>query len=165
MKHVCCVLCTALVCLCECRKESETLCTKWTRGIPIEVIPMAYAAVKRAVEARYGGVAELRMGVNKAGPLVTDNGNFVLDWSMVAACPYAGPRMHTPAKPLRPWTMSGPLYAGTNAATCYSPALRINRRDSADSSEDPDLTVIGTQYQYSAACSCSATALCYMLRL
>ena len=128
--------------LCRCRKESETLCTKWTRGIPIEVIPMAYAAVKRAVEARYGGVAELRMGVNKAGPLVTDNGNFVLDWNMVAACPYAGPRVHTPAKPLRPWTMSGPLYAGTNAATCPSPAMHINGRDSAD--EDGDSTVFGS---------------------
>ncbi|KAJ7313371.1 hypothetical protein JRQ81_004674 [Phrynocephalus forsythii] len=62
------------------RKKSKSLGEHWKKGIPIEVIPMAYVPITRAVTTRFGGVAELRMAVNKAGPVVTDNGNFLLDW-------------------------------------------------------------------------------------
>lgn len=46
--------------------------------VPIEVLPMALAAVMRAV-ADLGGRPELRMAVKKAGPVVTDQGNLVID--------------------------------------------------------------------------------------
>lgn len=46
--------------------------------LPVEVIPMAIAPVTRQLEA-LGAKAELRMGVRKAGPVVTDEGNLVLD--------------------------------------------------------------------------------------
>ncbi|MGL5806216.1 MAG: ribose-5-phosphate isomerase RpiA, partial [Xenococcaceae cyanobacterium] len=46
--------------------------------LPVEVIPMAVAPVTRALE-KLGGKAELRMGVKKAGPVVTDQGNLVID--------------------------------------------------------------------------------------
>ncbi len=46
--------------------------------IPIEVLPMALAAVSGAVE-KLGGKPELRMAVKKAGPVVTDQGNLVID--------------------------------------------------------------------------------------
>uniref|UniRef100_A0A8C0HDV8 ribose-5-phosphate isomerase n=1 Tax=Chelonoidis abingdonii TaxID=106734 RepID=A0A8C0HDV8_CHEAB len=62
------------------RKNSKNLGEQWKKGIPIEVIPMAYVPVTRAVTRKFGGVAELRMAVRKAGPVVTDNGNFILDW-------------------------------------------------------------------------------------
>ncbi|XP_070261943.1 ribose-5-phosphate isomerase [Myotis yumanensis] len=62
------------------RKDSKNLGDQWHKGIPIEVIPMAYVPVSRAVTQKFGGVVELRMAVNKAGPVVTDNGNFILDW-------------------------------------------------------------------------------------
>ncbi|KAM5322216.1 ribose-5-phosphate isomerase isoform 2-T2 [Glossophaga mutica] len=62
------------------RKDSKNLGDQWHKGIPIEVIPMAYVPVSRAVIQKFGGVVELRMAVNKAGPVVTDNGNFILDW-------------------------------------------------------------------------------------
>ncbi|XP_030420184.1 ribose-5-phosphate isomerase isoform X1 [Gopherus evgoodei] len=62
------------------RKNSKNLGDQWKKGIPIEVIPMAYVPVIRAVTRKFGGVAELRMAVRKAGPVVTDNGNFILDW-------------------------------------------------------------------------------------
>uniref|UniRef100_A0A7M4DUU8 Ribose-5-phosphate isomerase n=2 Tax=Crocodylus porosus TaxID=8502 RepID=A0A7M4DUU8_CROPO len=62
------------------RKDSKNLGERWKKGIPIEVIPMAYVPVTRALEKKFGGVAELRMAVSKAGPVVTDNGNFILDW-------------------------------------------------------------------------------------
>nr|XP_060637329.1 ribose-5-phosphate isomerase [Anolis sagrei ordinatus] len=62
------------------RKKSGNLGEQWKKGIPIEVIPMAYVPITRALAKRFGGVAELRMAVNKAGPVVTDNGNFLLDW-------------------------------------------------------------------------------------
>uniref|UniRef100_A0AC11D9A6 Ribose 5-phosphate isomerase A n=2 Tax=Caprinae TaxID=9963 RepID=A0AC11D9A6_SHEEP len=61
-------------------KDSKNLGDQWHKGIPIEVIPMAYVPVSRTVTQKFGGVIELRMAVNKAGPVVTDNGNFILDW-------------------------------------------------------------------------------------
>ncbi|XP_046519033.1 ribose-5-phosphate isomerase isoform X2 [Equus asinus] len=61
-------------------KDSKNLGDQWHKGIPIEVIPMAYVPVSRAVTQKFGGTIELRMAINKAGPVVTDNGNFILDW-------------------------------------------------------------------------------------
>lgn len=46
--------------------------------LPVEVIPMAVTPVLRALQA-LGGQPELRMGVKKAGPVVTDQGNLVID--------------------------------------------------------------------------------------
>jgi ribose 5-phosphate isomerase A len=46
--------------------------------LPVEVIPMAVTPVMRAIE-KLGGKPELRMGIKKAGPVVTDQGNLVID--------------------------------------------------------------------------------------
>lgn len=48
------------------RKESDKLGEKYKKGIPVEVIPMAYCPVQQKIEAMYGGTAELRMGKMKA---------------------------------------------------------------------------------------------------
>ncbi len=46
--------------------------------VPIEVIPAAWKAIAEELEV-FNAKAELRMGVKKDGPVVTDNGNFILD--------------------------------------------------------------------------------------
>ncbi|MEL7406355.1 MAG: ribose-5-phosphate isomerase A, partial [Cyanobacteria bacterium J06558_2] len=46
--------------------------------LPVEVIPMALAPVMRSLE-KLGGKPELRMAAKKAGPVVTDQGNLVID--------------------------------------------------------------------------------------
>jgi ribose 5-phosphate isomerase A len=46
--------------------------------LPVEVVPMAVTPVMRAIE-KLGGKPQLRMGVKKAGPVITDNGNLVVD--------------------------------------------------------------------------------------
>jgi ribose 5-phosphate isomerase A len=46
--------------------------------VPLEVLPDAYAAVEREV-ATLGGEPSLRRADAKDGPVVTDNGNLVLD--------------------------------------------------------------------------------------
>jgi ribose 5-phosphate isomerase A len=46
--------------------------------LPVEVLPMAVTPVMRAIE-KLGGKTELRMGIRKAGPVVTDQGNLVID--------------------------------------------------------------------------------------
>jgi ribose 5-phosphate isomerase A len=46
--------------------------------LPVEVLPGAWRQV-RAQLAEMGGDAQLRMAVRKAGPVVTDQGNLVLD--------------------------------------------------------------------------------------
>lgn len=62
------------------RKDSVKLGQNWKKGVPVEVVPMAWKPVKTKIETQFSGVAVLRMAVNKAGPVVTDNGNFILDW-------------------------------------------------------------------------------------
>jgi ribose 5-phosphate isomerase A len=46
--------------------------------VPVEVLPFAIAAVKGKIEV-VGGKAVLREGKGKLGPVITDNGNAVID--------------------------------------------------------------------------------------
>ena len=46
--------------------------------VPVEVLPFAIAAVKSKIEG-IGGKAVLREGKGKLGPVMTDNGNAVID--------------------------------------------------------------------------------------
>ncbi|XP_074659833.1 ribose-5-phosphate isomerase-like [Tubulanus polymorphus] len=62
------------------RKDSKDLGDNWKKGVPIAVITNAYVPVKRKIAKKYGGSVTLRMAKGKAGPVVTDCGNFVLDW-------------------------------------------------------------------------------------
>ena len=39
---------------------------KWKKGVPIEVLPLAYVPVIKVIEEKYGGKAELRMAQCKA---------------------------------------------------------------------------------------------------
>lgn len=55
-------------------KVTETL----DRDVPLEVLPSAWTTVVRAIE-EIGGEATLRSAEHKDGPVVTDNGNLVLD--------------------------------------------------------------------------------------
>ncbi|EGC29910.1 ribose-5-phosphate isomerase [Dictyostelium purpureum] len=59
-------------------KDSVQLGDTWKKGIPIEVIPMAYVPVMKKLES-LSLKPVLRMAVNKAGPVVSDNGNFIID--------------------------------------------------------------------------------------
>lgn len=61
-------------------KNSKYLGQQYKKGIPIEVVPMAYVPIKQKIEKEFGGSLKLRMAIAKAGPCVTDNGNFILDW-------------------------------------------------------------------------------------
>lgn len=61
-------------------KQSTELGTSWKQGVPIEVLPLAYRPVQLKLESMFGGQANLRMAVKKCGPVVTDNGNFIIDW-------------------------------------------------------------------------------------
>jgi ribose 5-phosphate isomerase A len=59
----------------------ETKLSKHLGGkqtVPLEVLPFAYKYVQAQV-ARMGGRAKLRESAGKVGPVVTDNGNFILD--------------------------------------------------------------------------------------
>uniref|UniRef100_A0A6G1SEE2 ribose-5-phosphate isomerase n=1 Tax=Aceria tosichella TaxID=561515 RepID=A0A6G1SEE2_9ACAR len=65
------------------RKNSKHLCQNWTKGIPIEVLPMACNAVRHHIAQQFNikpADIKIRIGKEKAGPVITDNGNFVLDW-------------------------------------------------------------------------------------
>ncbi len=67
-----------LIIIVDFRKNSKILGTNWKRGIPIEVIPMAYFPIMKKLK-NLGGKPVLRMAQSKSGPLITDNGNFIID--------------------------------------------------------------------------------------
>jgi len=54
-----------------------------TFPLPVEVLPIAISPVIRAIE-NLGGRSELRMGIKKDGPVITDQGNMVLDVTFTA---------------------------------------------------------------------------------
>ncbi|MBO4732210.1 MAG: ribose-5-phosphate isomerase RpiA [Spirochaetaceae bacterium] len=57
-------------------KAVPSIGTKFT--LPVEIIPEARVAVIREIE-KLGASCTLRQGVKKAGPVITDNGNLILD--------------------------------------------------------------------------------------
>ncbi|XP_072941510.1 ribose-5-phosphate isomerase [Epargyreus clarus] len=69
-----------LIVIADYTKDSQKLGDRYKKGIPIEVVPMAYVPIKNKVIALFGGEIKLRSAIAKAGPVVTDNGNFILDW-------------------------------------------------------------------------------------
>ncbi len=60
------------------RKKSSQLGEKWRTGIPVEIIPEAQQPLQNKLKA-LGGVPILRMAKSKMGPVVSDNGNFIID--------------------------------------------------------------------------------------
>ncbi len=49
------------------------------KPVPVEVIPRSWRSVKYKLETLKEANCELRMAEKKDGPVVTDNGNFILD--------------------------------------------------------------------------------------
>lgn len=67
-----------LIIIVDFRKNSGCLGKNWKKGVPIEVIPMAYYPIMAKFK-NLGGNPKLRMAQSKSGPLITDNGNFIID--------------------------------------------------------------------------------------
>lgn len=65
-----------LVIVADSSKAVESLGTRF--ALPVEIIPEARVSIIQAL-AELGAEATLRKGVRKAGPIVTDNGNLILD--------------------------------------------------------------------------------------
>lgn len=62
------------------RKLSPSLSTHYAPGIPIEVVPPAATYVLARLTALGAVAPAIRMGgASKAGPCITDNGNFIID--------------------------------------------------------------------------------------
>lgn len=63
------------------RKKSDTyLGVKWTQGIPIEIVPLSFSTVSRHLKELGAKSVDLRQGGSaKAGPVITDNNNFLID--------------------------------------------------------------------------------------
>ncbi|TDG49373.1 hypothetical protein AWZ03_004241 [Drosophila navojoa] len=98
-------------------KRSLRLGEQWCKGIPIEVAPLAYVPVKHKIEELFGGEAQLRIALKKAGPIVTDNGNFLLDWRFVAKREYDWNEVNT-AITLIPGVLETGLFVNM-ANKCY----------------------------------------------
>jgi len=73
------------------RKKSLTLGTSWHNGIPLEVVPFGYVRTLNALRSISPNAALRMAGAAKAGPVLSDNGNFIID-APVAPALYADPR-------------------------------------------------------------------------
>jgi ribose 5-phosphate isomerase A len=62
---------------------------KLSHPVPVEVLPFAAKLVERRLR-ELGGVPVLRLGKMKDGPVITDNGNFVMDVDFGAIVDPAG---------------------------------------------------------------------------
>ncbi|KAL2133531.1 hypothetical protein VTI74DRAFT_2217 [Chaetomium olivicolor] len=68
------------VCVADFRKLAPRLGTAWTKGIPIEVLPMAAPRVLDELTRMGAQTARIRPGLpGKAGAIVTDNGLWIID--------------------------------------------------------------------------------------
>ena len=67
-----------LVIVADYRKKSEVLGQNWKKGVPLEVIPSAWVPIKKTLE-KIAKTVRLRTSLSKAGPVITDSGNFILD--------------------------------------------------------------------------------------
>jgi len=65
--------------VCDYTKESEVLGTNWYKGVPLEVIPQSYKAVQLKLISLGASSVEVRMAKMKAGPVITDEGNMIID--------------------------------------------------------------------------------------
>ncbi|KAK9367100.1 ribose 5-phosphate isomerase A-domain-containing protein [Lipomyces kononenkoae] len=62
------------------RKNSTALGLQWVQGVPIEVVPLAHARVRQDLLEMGALTATLRLGGKaKAGPVITDNCNVIID--------------------------------------------------------------------------------------
>ncbi|CCF60255.1 hypothetical protein KAFR_0J01910 [Kazachstania africana CBS 2517] len=63
------------------KKSPKYLGTNWKQGVPIEVVPSAYVRVTKDLETKlHAKKVVVREGTPaKAGPVVTDNNNFIID--------------------------------------------------------------------------------------
>lgn len=60
--------------------DEDKLTERLSEQVPIEVLPFACALVMDRL-AQMGGSGRIREGTAKDGPVVTDNGGLVIDWS------------------------------------------------------------------------------------
>jgi ribose 5-phosphate isomerase A len=101
-------------------KRSPQLLTTWRKGVPVEVLPAALTPVDAALR-RLGGAPALRMGAPaKAGPAVTDNGNFLLDVDFEGGrglAPGQAARLHAEVKAL-PGVVETGFFCGM-AEACF----------------------------------------------
>ena len=67
-----------LVIIADFRKNSQYLGEKWKKGVPVEIIALSYKPLMKKMEL-LGGSPVLRIAKEKAGPVITDNGNFIID--------------------------------------------------------------------------------------
>ncbi len=58
--------------------DESKLVEKLSMPVPVEVLPFAYGYVERKLR-EVGAEVKLRHGSGKVGPVITDNGNFILD--------------------------------------------------------------------------------------
>lgn len=62
-----------------CIADERKLGPRFEGSVPLEILPFAHVLVARELKRRWKVRAVLRTGSGKCGPVLTDNGNYILD--------------------------------------------------------------------------------------
>lgn len=107
-----------LVVVADFRKLSPSLSTHYAPGIPIEVVPAAANYVLSRLSALGSTSPTIRMGgTAKAGPCITDNGNFIIDAPFQDGFIPSASSSISPPRPLSPASSAVAVDAGLNPDT------------------------------------------------
>jgi len=107
-----------LVVVADFRKLSPSLSTRYTPGVPIEVVPPAATYVLQRLSALGSSSPTLRMGgIAKAGPILTDNSNFIIDAPFPDGFIPGASSSISPPRPLSPNAGSVAVDAGLSKGT------------------------------------------------
>ncbi|KAI5852265.1 ribose 5-phosphate isomerase A [Tricharina praecox] len=100
------------------RKLSPSLSTHYAPGVPIEVVPMAANYVLSRLSALGSTTPTIRMGgAAKAGPCITDNGNFIIDAPFQDGFIPSASSSISPPRPLSPASSAVAVDTGLNPDT------------------------------------------------
>ena len=82
------------------RKDSDSLGEQYKRGVPVEVLPLATVPVLKRLHAQFPQYRPVvrQAGASKIGPLVTDNGNFIIDLQLQGEVIKNPPALHSELK-------------------------------------------------------------------
>ncbi len=90
--------------------------------VPVEVLPFALQTIRLSLEG-LGGKPVLRVGKGKAGPVVTDNGNFIVDFY---GGPFEAPKEFDVRLKLIPGVIETGLFVG------LADVVYLGRRDGVE---------------------------------
>jgi len=70
----------SFIVIADANKKSNNLGDRY-KVLPVEVVPAAYIPAQKWITQLFGGSTSIRISATKCFPLITDNGNYIIEWN------------------------------------------------------------------------------------